>query len=228
MWRFIISIILFITPLVTNAQLFKKLEVGRSPFIRLSVDPTVTLKTFLQKADLNGLEATVDSEILQNLFVVGGVGMTNVSIKEDNFAYANNGLYAMLGADLNLTKYQNVRDRGIFFVGLRYGFATMTHEASGIQLDNYWGENNISIAREALTASWAELAFGIKTEFAKNFFLGWTGEAKLRTHCGSKQMSPYNIPGYGKNNKAFAFDINIFLSYAFTMKPKKAPLEATE
>ncbi len=225
---FIISIILLVCPLVANAQLIKDLEVGRSPFIRLSVDPTVTLKTFLQKADLNGFEATVDAEIKQNIFVVAGMGMTNIEIKEDNYEYVNNGLYVMAGADVNLTKYQNPRDRDILFVGLRYGFATMSHAASGIVIDNYWGSNTIDIDRSALTASWAELAFGMKAEFAKNFFLGWTGEAKFRTHCGKKGITPYYIPGYGKNKNPFAFDLNIFLSYAFTMKPKIAPEKAVE
>jgi len=222
MQRFIISLILLLAPLVMRAQLFKPLEVGRSPFVRLSVDPTVPLKTFLQKADMTGFEATVDSEIMQNLFLIGGLGNTSTHMSDERFSYANTGAYAFVGADLNLTQYANPQDRDIFFVGLRYGFSVMSHEAEDIVMENYWGSYSTDVASEAFSASWLELAAGVKTEWAKNFFVGWTAEAKFRTHLSDGEMTPYNIPGFGKTDASFTFDLNIFLSYAITLKPKKA------
>ena len=223
MWRFITSILLLMSSLVLRAQLFHPLEEGRSPFVRISVDPTVLLKTFLQEADMYGFKATVDSEIKQNLFLMGGIGFLNTNLEHDNFVYNNSGMFGVIGADLNLTKYKSPKDRDIFFVGLHYGFATLSHEASSIVLTNYWGDYPTEVSRESYAASWVEIAMGLKAEAAKNIFIGWTAEAKFKTHLSQGEMIPYNIPGYGKNDSKVAFDISFFVSYAITMKPKKRP-----
>lgn len=204
-----------------RAQLFHPLEEGRAPFVRISIDPTAPLKTFLQKADVLGFEATVDSEIKQNLFLMGGFGFANTSVDEATYKYRNSGMYGVIGADLNLTKYLDPTDRDIFFVGLHYGFAGMSHEARDIKMINYWGEYRTFVPKESHTATWVEVAMGVKAEVAKNIFIGWTGEAKFRTHLSKGEMIPYNIPGYGINNEKFAFDLSLFVSYAITMKPKK-------
>ncbi len=211
-----------------NAQLFQPLEQGRSPFVRISIDPTVPVKTFLQKANMTGFELTVDSEIKQNLFAVGGFGMGTCNISQSTYSYSNAGTFAKIGADLNLTQYKNPQDRDIFFIGLRYGFAVLSHEAQDIVLENEWGVYNTSVPREGRTASWLELAMGVRAEMAKNVFIGWTGAAKFRTHLSEGEMRPYNVPGFGKNDNSFTFDLNFFISYAITMKPKKAPLNNIE
>lgn len=172
-----------------------------------------------------GVEATVDTEIKQNLFLIGGMGYINTNIDEDTYTYSNSGMFGMVGADLNLTKYVSPQDRDIFFVGLHYGFATLSHQASDIIIaNNPWGESYTSVPKEAHTATWVEIAMGVKAEAAKNIFIGWTAEAKFRTHLSNGEMIPYNIPGYGKTASNVAFDISFFISYAITMKPKKAPI----
>ncbi len=232
MWRFFTSILLIISPLVANAQLFKDLEEGRSPFVRISFDPTVSLKTYMQEATMTGFATTVDGEIKQNLFLVGGFGMINTNLNNGEYDYNNTGMYITVGADLNLTKYLNPKDRDIFFLGFHYGFSLLSHEATGISISNYWGDYSTSISREEHTASWVELVVGSKAELVKNVFIGWTGKVCFRTHVSDGDMLPYNIPGYGKydTESRTAFDLNFFISYAFTMKPKKkktstSPLE---
>ncbi|MDA3852721.1 MAG: DUF6048 family protein [Bacteroidales bacterium] len=206
-----------------RAQLLHPLEEGRSPFVRISVDPTVSLKTFLQEANMYGFEATIDSEIKQNLFLIGGIGFLQTTLEEANYGYNNSGMFGMIGADLNLTKYKSPKDRDIFFVGLHYGFATLSHEANSIVMSNHWGDFSTEVPRESHAATWIEIAMGLKAEAAKNIFIGWTGEAKFKTHLSQGEMIPYNIPGYGKNDSKVAFDISFFVSYAITMKPKKKP-----
>lgn len=227
MYRFITSLLLLISSVAMNAQLFNDLEPGRQPFVRISVDPTVRLKTFMQNAKTTGFEVTVDSEIKQNLFLSGGFGrsMTNQDI--ESFQYTNNGYFLNGGANLNLTKYRKPTDRDIFFVGLHYGFSRFTQEAPRIELENAWGKYSTSVDKERLSASWVEVAMGLKAEVAKNIFIGWTGEAKILSHVGSSTIEPYNIPGFGKNDSAFSFDFNFFISYAISFKPKKQPV-ATE
>ena len=213
-----------LSPLIMRAQLFSDLEEGRSPFVRISFDPTVSLKTFMQKANMTGFEATVDTEIKQNLFIMGGIGVINTNLEKEAYEYTNTGMYAVLGADLNLTKYISPADRDIFFVGLHYGLASLSHEASGIVVSEYWEDYPVSVAQEFRMATWVEVAMGVKAEMVKNVFIGWTAEAKFRTHLSSGEMVPYNIPGYGKNDSKVAFDLSFFVSYAITMKPKKKPV----
>ena len=212
-----------------NAQLFTPLEVGRKPFVRVSFDPTVSLKSYLQHANLAGFESSVDTEIKQNLFLTGGFGILNVQQDEPNFQYTSNGMFLSVGADLNLTKYTNPLDRNIFFVGLHYGYAVLTHNASSIVfVDDYWKAAPRSISSESITASWVEVAMGLKVEAVKNIFIGWTGEAKFRSHLSSGEMRPYMVPGLGKTETKFNLGINIFVSYAFTMKPKVSKDLSTE
>ncbi len=226
MLRFIISVMLIFSHLMANAQLFQKLEEGRKPFVRVSFDPTVSLKRFLQEANMSGFEATIDSEIRQNLFVIGGLGLLNCNFDYTNFDYTNTGIFGMIGADLNLSEYKNPDDRNIFFIGLRYGLASLSHEAGNVVMDNYWGEYATAVERESHSAGWVELAMGIKAELTKNMFIGWTGEAKFRTHISSGKMTPYCIPGFGKNKSSFAFDLNFFVAYAFSFKRQtKAAVE---
>jgi len=228
MWRFIISILFVASPLLVRAQLFKPLEVGRSPFVRISVDPTLPLKSFLQEADIYGFEGTIDSEIKQNLFLMGGLGFSNTAIAEGTYDYTSSGMFGMIGADLNLTKYQNPKDRNIFFMGLHYGFAVLSHEATGVSISNYWGDYNTQVSSESHTASWLEISMGTKAEAAKNIFIGWTADAKFRTHLSDGDMKPYYVPGLGKTDSNFSFDISFFVSYAITMKPKKQKPEVDD
>lgn len=216
--------------LLIRAQLFHPLEEGRAPFVRISVDPTVPLKTFLQKANISGFEATIDSEIKQNLFLIGGMGYINARLNEEDYVYSNSGMFGVFGADLNLTKYVDPSDRDIFFVGFHYGFAALSHEATDIKMNNYWGDYYTSVPRESHFATWVEVAMGVKAEVGKNIFIGWTGEVKFRNKLTKGEMIPYVIPGYGKNNESYAFDLSLFVSYAFTMKPKKRAviIEPTE
>lgn len=221
MSRFIINIILVLCSFSMQAQLFDPIENGRAKHIRLSIDPTVPLKTYMQDADIMGLEVTIDTEVKQNLFLIGITGFSNTSKVSDAFNYKSNGAYLALGADVNLTDRPLLTDRDIFFMGLRYGISVFNQEVEGISISNPWGEYKANIPSETVNAGWFEIALGIKSEFAKNLFIGWTGEAKFKTHCKNTATPPYHIPGYGKfSDSRFAFDMNFFLSYAFTFKAK--------
>lgn len=224
MYRFIISIILLVATTAMNAQLFEDLEPGRLRFVRISVDPTVPLKTYLQSADITGFEATIDTEIKRNLFISTGFGTSSTNQNIESLEYANNGFFLNAGANLNLTKYRKPTDRDIFFVGLHYGFSSFTHQAPRISLSSDWGDTELSIGEEKLSASWIEIAMGVKAELGKNIFLGWTGEAKILSHVSSAEIPPYNIPGFGKNDSSVSFDFNIFISYAISFKGKSKPL----
>lgn len=213
---------------MTQAQLFKPIEPGRQQMLRISIDPTLSLKSFLQEPDIFGFESTVDMEVKQNLFLIAGFGMADVDQTSDLFAYKCNGMFMTLGADLNLTAYRDPQDRHIFYMGMHYGYALVSHEASDINFSNHWVTTELSVPSENRTASWVELTMGIKTEAFNNFFIGWSGESKIRTHLSDGEMLPYYIPGFGKTTKRVSLDFNIWVSYAISFKPKKKKIEEEE
>jgi hypothetical protein len=218
MLRYTISLILLTIALSLQSQVFKDLEEGRRPFVRLSFDPTISLKSYLQDPNLVGFEAAIDSEIKQNTFAIAEVGNLSTIYDSDDFRYANNGLYARVGLDINLTKYRKPSDRDIFFIGGRFGFSTFNQKVDDIILDNYWGEKKEYIPDEIYSAMWIEIVAGVKAEMTKNLFIGWTGRAKVKTYLSSGEISPYIIPGFGKNDSRIAFAFNIYLSYAIFLK----------
>ena len=221
MSRYIISLLFCVLFESVSAQLFRPLESGRQPMIRVSVDPTLYLRRYFQDADMVGFDVAVDTEIKQNLFIEAGMGVANLNLDDKFLDYKSNGMFLTLGANLNLTKYQTPQDRHIFYVGFHYGYAFMAHEATDIYYSNHWGTPDLFIPLENRTASWLGLAMGLKAEAAKNFFIGWSAESKLRTHLSSGAMKPYYIAGFGKTNNRVSLDFNIWLSYAFSFKPRK-------
>ena len=205
-----------------SAQLFEPLEAGRQPILRLSVDPSLFARSYFQEADMSGFDVAVDTEVKQNLYLETSFGVANISQTTDAFSYVSDGVYATLGANLNLTAYQNPQDRHIFYFGVHYGFARLNHHANDIVIsDYYWGDARLSVPQEVRSASWVELTLGIKAEAAKNFFIGWSAESKLRTHLSPGEMSPYYIPGFGKAENALGLGFNIWVSYAISFKPRK-------
>lgn len=225
MLRFITSLLLIVSSLLVNAQMFDKLEDGKDKYFRISVDPTVSLNTFMQAATIGGFDATIDSEVKKNLFLVGATGVNTYKYDEGQHIYSSNGAFVSLGADMNLTEQPTLSDRDIFFVGLHYGFAAFSQEVQNLIISNPFGDYNLSVPSEAVTAGWLQLSFGIKAEFATNFFVGWTAEAKLRTHLKEATTETYYIPGYGKNGEnSYNLGLNIFLGYAFTFKAKNKSL----
>lgn len=223
MLRSIINILLLLGTLSVQAQLLEPVPAGRARYVRVSIDPTVPLKTYLQQASISGLEFSADTEIKNDLFLIGVGGYSTVSDVKDTYSYASNGAFVALGLDFNMTKSLLLSDRDILFCGLRYGYSLNTHTVSDIVISNPWGDYHTQLPSETLGSGWVELVLGVKAEIAKNIFIGWTGEAKFLAHTQKGASTPYYISGYGRydSESSFNFDVNFFVSYAFTFKAKE-------
>ena len=221
MLRFITSLILCFLLEAASAQMLKPMEEGRQPMLRFSVDPTLYARRYFQQADLFGADFILDTEIKQNLFLEAGMGFADVSLSAKQYDYSNQGVYVTLGANLNLTQYQSPQDRHTFYVGLHYGYALISQEVGNIVCSNYWGQVESHIPQEQCATSWVEVALGIKAEAAKNVFIGWSAESRIRTHLSESSVEPIYIAGYGKTTNRISLDFNFWVSYAFSFKPKK-------
>ena len=204
--------------LISSFQGFaqKKAEVWRYEGPRVGIDLSRFLVPYLQKGKRNGWEIQADVPFKGNLFPTFEFGMQWFDDKRDGFHYTNNGTYARLGLDMNIVKFESMKDHDLVFIGARYGYSLYNQETEGIGYSNYWGTLTSAVPHRTMNAHWAELVFGMKGELFSNFFLGWTLRAKFPLSVSNDpNIKPYIIPGLGKTTTDVPFDFSIGLYYRF-------------
>jgi hypothetical protein len=173
--------------------------------------------------EIRGLEFLADVQISEKIFVAGEYGMNSAKLTTDSYSFNYNlsGTFVKLGFDKNILKDKKGAENDIVFVGARYSFAGLKHNADNIYIrDDHWEDViGAETSEYALRAHWLEVVVGIKTELFKNLFLGWTmrGMVKIRM-TEDDVMTPYIIPGYGRGEKKSAFGFNYSLFYRFPYK----------
>jgi hypothetical protein len=207
-------ILLFISSLQGFPQ--KKAEVWRYEGPRVGIDLSRFLMPYMQKGKRNGWEIQADVPYKGNFFPTFEFGMQWFDDQRDGFHYLNNGTYARLGVDMNIVKFESLKDHDLLLVGARYGYSVFNQEADGISYTNYWGSITSSVPRRTMNAHWAELVFGMKGELFSNFFLGWSLRAKFPLSItNDSNINPYIIPGIGKITGGTAFDFSLGVYYKF-------------
>jgi len=225
MTKILVSILILL--LINSSLLFsqKKAEVWRYEGPRVGIDLSRFVMPFMQKGSRNGWEIQADIPYKGNYFPTFEFGMQWFDDKRDGFRYKNNGTYARIGVDMNIVKFESMKDHDLLFIGLRYGYSIFNQESSGISSSNYWGSITSLVPRRTMNAHWAELVFGMKGEILSNFFLGWALRAKFPFSVTKDQnIKPYIIPGIGKTTTDVPFDFSISVYYRFPIfKTKTLP-----
>ena len=194
----------------------KKPEVWRYEGPRIGIDLSRFLLPYMQEAKRSGWEIQGDIPYKGNLFPTFEIGMQRFDDQREDFRYKNNGTYARLGVDMNIVKFESLKDHDFVFVGARYGYSLFKHQTDGISYSNYWGTLETSVSERTMNAHWAELVFGMKGELFSNFFLGWTLRAKFpMSVTKDANIKPYVIPGIGKTSTDVPFDFTIGIYYRF-------------
>ena len=207
-------ILLLVNSFVGFSQ--KKPEVWRYEGPRVGIDLSRFLVPYLQTGKRNGWEIQADVPYKGNFFPTVELGMQWFDDQRDGFHYKNNGTYARLGVDVNIVKFESLKDHDLLFVGARYGFSAFNQETDAIEYTNYWGSLTSSVPRRAMNAHWAELVFGMKGELFNNFFLGWSLRAKFPlVVTKDPYIKPYIIPGIGKTTGGTPFDFSVGVYYRF-------------
>jgi hypothetical protein len=216
-------IFLFISPILSFSQ--TKNEEWRYEGPRIGIDLSRFLLPYLQSGSRFGWEIQGDIPYKGNYFPTVEFGMQWYDSKENGYHYMNNGAYGRLGMDINIVKFESLKDQDIVFVGLRYGYSRYSQEADHIIYSNYWNRIDTSVPRQALNAHWAEIVFGMKGEIFTNVFLGWSLRAKfVIAQTGNPYMDPFIIPGLGKTTGEVPVDFSFTLSYRIPLyKTNKLP-----
>lgn len=192
---------------------------------RVGIDLSRFLMPYMQSAKRNGWELQADIPYKGNYFPTFELGMQWFDDRRDGFRYQNSGTYMRLGIDMNIVKFQSLKDNDCVFVGIRYGYSLFGQQTDGIGYTNYWGTVAASVPNRTMNAHWAELVFGIKGELFRNFFLGWTLRAKFPLKVtDDPNIKPYIVPGIGKTSIDVPFDFTFGIYYRFPIfKTKVLP-----
>ncbi len=216
MTRILLSILALLLISSFPALSQSKGETWRYEGPRVGMDLSRFLLPYMGSAKRNGWEIQADIPYKGNLFPTFETGMQWFDDKHVNYHYKNNGTYARLGIDMNISKFESLKDHDFVYVGFRYGYSAFSQQTDSAVTSNYWGTLSSSLAHHPMSAQWAELVFGMKGELFPNFFFGWSVRAKFPFYVTKdNNISPYIIPGVGKTGGGRPFDFTIGVYYRF-------------
>jgi hypothetical protein len=183
---------------------------------RVGFDLSRFMLPAFQSGSRHGWEVQGDIPYKGNWFPTVELGMEWFDDKQQNFHYLSNGIYGRLGVDLNIAKFESLKDHDLVFLGVRYGYSNFNQEAKDIYYLNYWGGLNTDLPTRSMSAHWGELVFGMKGQLFSNFFLGWTIRGKFPLfETNDPNIKPFIIPGLGKTTGELPVAFTFTVSYRF-------------
>jgi hypothetical protein len=172
--------------------------------LRVGADIAKPLRSLLEDG-YTGFEVMADFRISKVLYIAGEIGTEKKDRIETNLSSTTSGSYLKIGADVNTYKNWFGLNNAIFF-GLRYGISTFSQEILSYQIyntDQTFPPTTVTepIKFSGLTAHWAELIFGIKTEVLPNLYLSIN--LQLKRKISEDRPENFNnlfIPGFNQTN----------------------------
>ncbi len=172
--------------------------------LRLGIDLSKPIRTLVDNK-YSGFQLVADYRYTKNTYLAAEFGNERRSFFEENLNVITRGSYAKIGVNINTHKNWLGLNNSIY-AGIRYGFASFSQEllAFRVFITDQTFPGNTVIANQkfnGLTAHWAELQLGIKTEIAKNLYIDIHAELKGKV----ADESPDNfgniyIPGFNQVN----------------------------
>ncbi len=188
--------------------------------IRIGYDLISAGKTYFQD-NYKGWEFQGDVDFNRYYLALeyGNSGMNRAS---DSASYANDGRYWRVGVDVNfLTKDP---DQNMFFLGMRYGRSAFSETLDVVRYDPDWGLFSGTFHQNDASASWLELATGLRVRVWKLWWLGYTARFKFALNAkGSDNMIPFDVPGYGFNDKDATWGFNYYVMFRIPVRKSPAP-----
>ncbi len=172
--------------------------------LRVGIDLAKPLRTALEEG-YTGFEIVGDFRVSKRFFVAAELGTEEKDLFESNLNVTTNGSYIKAGADFNAYKNWIGLNNSIY-IGLRYGFSTFKHDliSFGITQTNQTFPTEIIEANtefNGLTAHWAELQIGVKTELFNNLFLSLNVQLKrMISEDVPDNFDNLYVPGFNRTN----------------------------
>ncbi len=164
---------------------------------------------------------SIDYEAWQDIYPVVEFGYQNVVLDREDYRYGSSGIFARMGVDVNLLKYEKTNVYEMMYAGFRYGISYLTHQTDDVNIrEGYFGDmTGASVVENQINAHWISIVGGLRVEVFRNFFMGWSvlGNIKL-AQIEDIYIVPYNIPGFGPGDKRASLVFNYTISYRIPLQ----------
>ncbi|MAZ72568.1 MAG: hypothetical protein CMC70_05425 [Flavobacteriaceae bacterium] len=185
--------------------------------IRLGVDISKLVRTAVEEG-YTSFEVNGDYRLTKKIYAAAELGTSDRVWDKDGLKTTTTGSYIKIGADLNA--YNNwLNMNNSIFGGLRYGFSTFSQELNSYSIYTTnpafpVAQRDVSIKESGLTASWAELIVGFKTEVLNNLFLSINLQLKRKvSEDEPEEFDNLIIPGFNRT-----YDFSQFgVGYGYTI-----------
>ncbi len=186
--------------------------------LRVGVDLSKPIRTLLEDG-YSGFEVSADFRFSHRFYAAVELGSEKKDRFEDNLNSKASGSYIKVGVDFNA--YNNwVGLNNSIFVGLRYGVSSFSQELISYSIyttNQTFSETElreVNLEFGGLTASWAELIVGIKTELLPNLFLGLQLQLKRRiSDTKPDNFDNLYIPGFNRTYD----ESNVGVGYGYSL-----------
>jgi hypothetical protein len=170
--------------------------------LRVGLDLAKPIRSLLESG-YTGFEIMGDFRISKKFYIAGELGNEKKDRIESNLSTQASGSYIKIGGDYNAYNNWFGLNNALYF-GLRYGLATFKQELVSYQIYNTnqtFPPATITepIEYSGLTAHWAELVFGVKTEILTNLYLSIN--LQLKRKLAEDKPENFNnlyIPGFNR------------------------------
>ncbi|MAP54182.1 DUF6048 family protein [Altibacter sp.] len=187
--------------------------------LRVGADLSKPLRTLLEDG-YSGFEIVGDFRISQKFYIAAELGSEKKDIFEPYINTTTSGSYAKIGMDYNAYTNWLGMDNAIIG-GLRYGFSSFSHEllAYGVYTTNQTFPQTFKVDPQefnGLTAHWAELIVGVKTEVLNNLYL--TLQVQLKRKLSEDQPENFDnlyIPGFNRTYDFSEFGVGYGYSLSY-------------
>ena len=170
--------------------------------LRVGGDLAKPIRSLLEDG-YTGFEVMGDFRVSKKFYIAAEVGNEKKDRLESNLSSTTSGSYIKFGADYNAYNNWFGLNNAIYF-GLRYGLSTFKQELLSYEIfdtNQTFPPTTVTepIEFSGLTAHWAELIFGIKTEVLPNLFLSIN--LQLKRKLAEDTPDNFNnlfIPGFNR------------------------------
>ncbi len=203
--------------------------------IRVGVDLAKPLRTLIEDG-YSGFEVMGDFRVTKKFYAAAEIGNEKKNWVEPYVSSTTSGSYAKIGFDYNA--YDNwLGMENAITLGLRYGFSTFKQELTSYRIytDNpAFPTQTIYEPQEftGLTAHWAELIVGVKTEILNNLYLSINAQLKRKiTEDEPENFGNLYIPGFNRTYDYSKFGVGYGYSISYLIpifKKKEVSKDKTE
>lgn len=221
----IFSLLLLFCFLSANGQVKKiqkdTIRVNLYNGVRLDVDLVPIVNTILSTSETFSYQAALQADLQHKYYPIVEIGYAGANkISTSNIGFKTNAMFGKLGVDFGLMKEKKgvKPTNNLFLAGVRLGFSNFKYSYNNVSITNdYWDENLVlNYENISTTKVWIEIVAGMRVEIFKNVFLGWTVRNKsLMDEDAIGKLTPWYIPGFGKNTGTANWEVNYVIGYKF-------------